>query len=457
MKDELPAADARRLQRQLARLDRLLLAGFMVVGVSLLYWSVLRAGSILAREDNPRLVEAELRIQRGSILDRDDQILAESLGDPARLERHYPFSSAGPAVGYYSFRHGASGIEESFDALLRGDSDDIWQEWWRLNMHQPQAGRDVRLTLDAQLQEGLAALHDGRQGALLLLQLPRARILSLASHPGFDPNRLDELFEALSQDEDAPLLNRVTQGQYQPGMLLAPFILAAALEQELIQFDDVVQDATQAVALEGRLIGCAQEPPEAPTWRDVLLDGCPGPLAALGGVMGGELLAKVFADFGLYDASDLPLDFEVEAPAPILDPGAASVGQEQLTIAPLQIALAWTALGLDGRVPVPQLVTAVQDGEGSWLPAATEEAFARTAVTPATARALRNALPVNGEILEFSTVVLSGPGGSSDAWYLGLAPADAPKYAVVVVVEESNDVASAAAIGREALSRAISE
>jgi peptidoglycan glycosyltransferase len=457
MAGELPAADARRLQRQLARLSRTLLAGFIVVGAALVYWSVMRAESILAREDNPRLVEAELRIQRGRILDRADRVLAESIGPAARLQRHYPLAGAGPAVGYYSFRHGASGIEESYDGLLRGDSADFWLEWWRLNMHQPQTGRDVRLTLDTSLQDALAALHDGRPGALLLLQLPRAEILALVSQPAFDPNRLDELFEELTSDESAPLLNRVTQGQYQPGLLLEPLILSAALDRGVIRLDDPVAEAEQAVAVQGRLARCAQEPPQPATWLDVLVNRCPGPLPQLGQQLGNEALGQIFSDFGLYDAPELPLDFDVEEPAAIVDPGMASIGQEQLTVTPLQIALAWAALGVDGRLPVPQLVTAAQDEAGEWQSVAPDNAFFGTAVSVATARALRNALTSEGAIAEFTTLVLSGPGGSTNGWYLGLAPADAPRYAVVVVVEESSDVAAATGIGREALRLALRE
>ena len=81
-------------------LSKLLLTAFMLVAAALTFWGVLRAAAILGRDDNPRLVEAELRIQRCSILDRNDKVLAENIGTPQRQERSYPFPFVGPAIGY---------------------------------------------------------------------------------------------------------------------------------------------------------------------------------------------------------------------------------------------------------------------------------------------------------------------------------------------------------------------
>ena len=88
--------------------------------------------------------------------------------------------------------------------------------------------------------------------------------------PDLRSHLLEEQFDALSADPDSPLLNRATQGQYQPGMLLQPFVLAAALERELITLDQPVDDATDALVLDSRVFECATAPGDDVTWLDVL-------------------------------------------------------------------------------------------------------------------------------------------------------------------------------------------
>jgi len=61
------------------------------------------------------------------------------------------------------------------------------------------------------------------------------------------------------------------------------------------------------------------------------------------------------------------------------------------------------------------------------------------------------AMPVERGITEYSVLVLSGPEGSTNSWYLGLAPANAPRYGVVVVVEDSDGQHSADQIGQALL------
>ncbi|MBK7897601.1 MAG: hypothetical protein IPJ90_22525 [Anaerolineaceae bacterium] len=191
-------------QTQLHKMQRAILLAFLAVALSLVFWAVVRSEAILARDDNPRLVEAELRIQRGRILDRNGTVLAETVGEPDALVRSYPFPTIGPAVGYYSFRHGTGGTEASFDAVLRGEDEGITAVLNRELFHTPQIGRDVQLTLDAQLQTTAEALFGDAQGGLVLLEIATGNVLAMVSHPGYNPNLLDENFDQLVEDETAP-------------------------------------------------------------------------------------------------------------------------------------------------------------------------------------------------------------------------------------------------------------
>ena len=444
---------ARSEGREGRRVMGVILVGFVLVGVVLVYWGVGRAETILAREDNPRLVEAELRIERGQIVDRNGTVLANSVGESERLERVYPLVNSGPAVGYYSFRHGTAGVEEGFDAVLRGDTDSVTEQLRQELLHIPQSGRAVQLSLDIDWQQTADNLLPTSPSALVLLELDGnvAQIVAMVSHPNYDPNLLDEQFDVLTADEQAPLLNRVTQGQYQPGRLLQPFILAAAVEHGEIGMLETLEEAEAEVLVDGQMLGCLSEPTRPTTWAGVLQHACPAPMMALGDQLGRGGLDQLFADFGLTQPPQLPLTTETPPLLPLADPLLAAIGQDNLLVTPLQVALAWAALADDGGVPGVQLVTAVQDETGEWRRQVVED-VGETAISPSTAQLMRTHLTETNGVLEHAVLVLSGPEGETNAWYLGLAPADAPRYAVVIVVEGSKDLAAVAQMGRAVIS-----
>lgn len=438
-------------------LGQLILLAFAGIVVALIYWTVARGPGILARDDNPRLVEAELRIMRGRILDVNDEVLAETVGPTSELRRVYSSASAGPAVGYYSIRHGTSGVEEGLDAVLRGDVEDPWAEIRdRELLHMTQVGRDVRLTLDSRWQQAAERLLGEETGGILLLTLPDASVRALASHPGYDPNALDDEFEELAGDESAPLLNRVTQGQYQPGLSLQPFLLAAAVDRDLIDMSDAVDGASVNVMVNGSALTCAGEPPLVASWEDVLQNACPHPMLLLGDDLGSASLLAAFEGFGLLQAPAMPIETEAASERVVEDPALASIGQDLLTISPLQAGLALATLATGGELPQPRLISGIMDDEGQWQ-APTPQDGAKKAISAEAAEAILAALPVKDGIKEHAALVLAGPEGSRNAWYLGLAPAGEPRYAVVVVIEDSEELAPAQEAGRSLLEAAMGE
>ncbi len=461
-----PPGDA-GLALRLERLGLVILIVFAVISLTLAYWSVVRADSLMAREDNPRLIEAERRVQRGQILANDETVLAESVGSPDNLTRVYPLASAGgPAVGYYSLRFGAAGIESAYNAHLRGQSEAFWQDATRRLLHIAPVGGDVRLTLDADLQSLGNELMDsaGITGGLVLLELTEiggesvADVRAMVSRPGYNPNRIDEEFETLSTAEPGPLVNRAAQGRYQPGLILQPLIVASAVDDGVLSLDAAIDDPFLPVALNGQVQRCATPRTEGDTrqysWADMAALRCPAPLQALGQKLGGPALEKIFARFGLHQAPDLPIPTEGEA-ATITDAGLAAIGQEALTVTPLQVALAMSTLANDGLLPAPRLVDALADAGATWeaQPAGTPGDRPALVVAPGTTSAIRAGWPTNGDAAEFAVSVLAGPDNSRNAWYVGLAPAQNPRFVLALVVEGVSDSSSAESIGRQLLRR----
>ena len=438
-------------QSRFERLSAGLLLGFFLVAVALTFWSVVRSPALAERGDNPRRVEEELRIRRGQILDTDGAILAETVGPEEAPQRVYPVPGIGPAVGYYSFRYGTAGVEQGFETVLSGEGDDFWPAYWRGVLHQTQHGRDIRLTLDADWQRTADALLGRRNGSLILLSLPDGGIRTMVSHPAYDPNRLDEQFQTLAADAEAPLLNRVTQGQYQPGLVLQPFILAAAVDRDLLSLEDPAPGANRPVAIRDQLRACRGTPPEPATWAAVLQYGCPWPLQNLANRLQPGELRQFLRAFGFLEQPAVPLNTADVPENPVTDLPHDLIGQGNLAVTPLQVALAWAALGNGGASPAPQLVSAVQGADGAWQAPPSPAPTPGAAVSPAAAAAVLEALPTHeGAIREVATLVLAGP-ERTDAWYLALAPVGAPRYALVVVVEETADPFSAQQAGRALL------
>jgi peptidoglycan glycosyltransferase len=456
------------LARRAGRLGVIILAGFGLVALTMSFWGVARSAALLAREDNPRLVEAEQRLARGRILDRRGRPLAESIPSDDSFVRVYPVAGSGPSVGYYSLRFGTAGIESAYDAHLRGRPAGFTAELIQRLLHLPVTGDDVRLTLDAEQQREATAFmtESGATGGLVLLEVgqsddgPMADVRAMVSLPGYDPNRIDAEFDALTADDPGPLFDRAAQGLYQPGLVLQSFVLAAALDSGVVSLDEGLVDAFLPVTLNGQVQRCAIPRVEgdraAYTWDDMGVLTCPAPLQALGEQLGAAALAEIFTRFGLMEAPPLPIPTE-GGTAVIANPSLAAIGQETLTITPLQAALATAALAGDGRLPRSRLVEALAD-DGRWMePAAGEATAPRPVVSPEAAKAVRESWPVEGGVAGQAVSVLAGPGGNRNTWFVGLAPADDPRFALAVVVEDEDDPAVAEAIGRAVLDLALRE
>jgi len=197
-------------------LGAFLLAGLFAAALATGWWSMARGPTLLTRTDNPRRAIADRQVRRGAILDRDNQPVNATFGEPGELVRRYLYPPLSNVVGYNDPTYGQSGLEASLDATLRGEQGNpglmIW--WNHLLYGQPPPGLDVRLSLDPDLQRSADEHLQGYNGALVLVDAESGEILTMSSHPTFDANQLQEEWDDLVSREDAPLLNRATLGQY---------------------------------------------------------------------------------------------------------------------------------------------------------------------------------------------------------------------------------------------------
>ncbi|RME06672.1 MAG: hypothetical protein D6803_05915, partial [Anaerolineae bacterium] len=206
-----------------------LLAALAAIALVTGWWAVVRGPALLGRNDNPRRALADRIVPRGAILDRHNTPLVVTEGAPGEYTRRTLVAALGPVLGYIHPVYGLAGLEDSLDDYLRGLAGNppltVW--WHHLLYGQPPPGVDIRLTLDLDLQTVADDLLAGQRGALVLLDTANGDVLVMSSHPAYDPNRLDDIWDELIAAEDAPLLNRAVQGRYPVGDLwerLAPGI-----------------------------------------------------------------------------------------------------------------------------------------------------------------------------------------------------------------------------------------
>ena len=435
------------------------LLGLAATGLISGWWAFWRGPDLLTRSDNTRRSIADRFVPRGSILERSNQPLAETQGQPGDLQRVYSYAPLGPIVGYTNATYGQSGLEFSMDAYLRGlqgyPARTIWQNHLLYGM--PPVGLDVRLSLDLTLQQAADLALTGQTGGLVLLNAQSGEILAMATSPTFDANLLEANWEALVQDPSAPLFNRAADGLYPAGPTLGPFLLAAVDERSTVP----ALPARFSYTLDGNHLTCATQPAEA-SWSAGIINGCPASTAVLVETLGATELLALAEELGLFTAPALRLSTQTGArPDVITDPIPWLLNQESTTsnsrlmVSPLQMALAAAVLSNHGTLPDPVLVTAVDTPQAGWviLNASTE---AREVFFAQTAQAIAAQLADSVLPIWQTTACIRDNTSEGVCWYIGgtLEAWSGTPFALAVLLETPNPEL-VTAIGRGVLESAI--
>jgi peptidoglycan glycosyltransferase len=458
--------------REIRHLLIAMLGAFGVVALAAVYWAVVGADTILLRPDNPRLVEAESRLIRGDITDRNGTPLVTSIvNENGSVTRRYLYPETHGALGYASLRYGVSGAEEAYNRLLRGDDlpQNLLTYFENGILHRPRRGSDVRLTLDLPVQQEAARAMEGQTGALIALALPEGEVLALVSRPTYDPNTLDMDWETLVQSPGNPFFNRALQGSYQPGGALETPLIAAGLLTGYA-LDTPVENATRPVQVGDVTLNCAALLPSRPlTLREAYAFACPAPFAELVGSLGFSAVRAALETFRLDQPVNLTGFAPDTPPSAALRPDsirAAALGQGELTVTPLQMAVLTAAIINDGNAPQPYTLLAVHPPEADDWTTVPAALTIQPMTTANTARQLQdmmrlavaqgaaqNAARPNQDIGGHASIAYSGD--ESLAWFIGFTTLGGRRgVAIAVVLEKSSDPGLAADIGGRVLAAA---
>lgn len=461
------------IDRKIERLSRLFLGLFFLAAATLFYWQVVDARQLINRPDNLRLYQARQGIHRGTIYDRNGLVLAQTTFSNGVPTRTYPYPSLGPLLGYYSSRYGSAGLESAYNDYLNGQGalQPIDNTVRRL-LHEPIIGDDLRLTIDARIQQIVTSAMGTGPGACVVEDPRTGEILALESQPWLDPNRVDEpgYWQTMTARSDSPLVDRAIQATYSPGSTFKTVTLSAAYASHMYTPSTVIAgtDATGPLYIEGYQLDSSASnlppgvtsvtPVDAYKYSDNIA------FATIGMKLGPQHLLDTAHAFG-FDQSipfDLPVKRSYVTPDPStfsqLKLAVSSFGQGQVQTTPLQMLLTAATVAAGGKEYQPYVVSRVTAPNGEMLQQATPGVWAN---------------PIDGktaaEMTQAMTAVVEAPGGSGylarvpgvsvagktgtaqvgngqpHAWFIAFAPANKPRLAVVVFKENGGEGYSQAA------------
>ena len=466
------------LTRRLVRVGWLVTALMVALVANLTYVQVLAAESLTANPANTRGLAAEQRQDRGAVITADGVVLAESVPVGSVYARQYPQGTlAAHVLGYYSITYGRSGVEAAANETLAGQSDfasfaDLIES--AAGMSVP--GNDIHLTIDSRVQQAAEAALDGRRGAVVVLDPTTGAVLAMASSPTYEPARVDEQWDALSAaGTGAALVNRASSSLYPPGSTFKVVTLAAALESG-VATEDTVYTGPASIDIGGAPVtNYGGSEYGAIDLRKATASSVNTVFGQLARDLGAKDLVAGSEAFGI----NAPVPFDLPAVTSLMpDPTEmtvwetawAGVGQPvgehdspagpQVT--PLQMALIASGIANHGVVMRPYVIDSVSDRAGRIITPTTPRSW-KTALDEETAAKVADIMVSvvtsgSGTRAQIPGVTVAGKTGTAEAgksvethaWFIGFAPAEQPRVAIAVVLENAGvggQVAAPAARG----------
>jgi peptidoglycan glycosyltransferase len=266
----------------------------------------------------------------------------------------------------------------------------------------------------------------------------------------------------LSEDPGSPLLNRALQGLYPPGSSFKTVTAAAALQTGVATPDTEFVDTGTYVVYGGKVVNYGGEVFGRHTFTEALTFSINTTFGKVGNELRRKRLVASMQRFGFWSRPPLELPEDAVSisgrydDARLLPPGApmdplqvawAAVGQEQVLATPLQMALVAAGVANGGRVMAPYLVDRVVTPQGKEV-RVTRPKMWQDAIDPTAAMELNEMMQQvvqagTGTAAALAGIEVAGKTGTAErgtanqAWFIGFAPADTPRVAVAVTIENT--------------------
>jgi penicillin-binding protein A len=473
------------MNRQVAHISvaALVLLASLVVGTT--YWQAWAVGGLQDRQDNAIERVAQFTVRRGLIYAADGTLLAarravEVKGQTLYFRRYPGGDLAAQVVGYSTQSRSRAGLERSLNDYLTASNSHL-NTVVRRTIDKLKGvtvtGNNLVLTIRSKAQRVALDALDGNCGAAVALEPSTGRVLVMASSPTYDPRLVEGHFGAIARrakgancSPAAPLVNRATDGLYTPGSTFKVITAAAALDTGMFKPDSTFDDPGYCIEYGKKVSNFADQSGPEVFGHVNLVTAFEHSINAVFCEIGKKLGPLTILDYarrfgfyseppletpsneriasGLYDHGRL---FRPHDPNQV-DPGRLAFGQERMQVTPLQMAMVVAGIANGGLVMRPYVVEKITAPGGGTVSRTHPHELSR-AVSPETAAILTQMMERvvqsgTGTAAQIPGVPVAGKTGTAETGVAGLnttsfvafAPADAPKVAVAVYLENQHGV-----------------
>jgi peptidoglycan glycosyltransferase len=467
-----------------APLRRVAIAALVMFGALLLnanWLQVVHAKSLRDKPGNTRVLLSQYEHQRGLIV-AGGITVARSVpsNDRLKYQRVYPFGPEyAPITGYFSILPSITGIERAENPILSGDDDRLFvRRLSDLITGRTPRGGTVVLTVNPKAQDAAWRGLAGKFGAVVALDPRTGAILALASSPSYNPNVLAShdpravtiAADRLNSDPSKPLLDRAIGELYPPGSTFKVVTSAAALGSGNYTPSTVIPAPHQLPLplTTKRLSNFGNEvcsPSGRMTLADALRISCNTAFAGLGLRLGADALDREATAFGFGTAPQIPLQTAASVFPNNPNPpqtAQSAIGQFDVAVTPLQMAMVAAGVANHGVVMKPYLVKELQGPDLSVLDQTQPQVLSQPLDAPAASELTSMMIGVvrsgTGTSAQIPGVTVAGKTGTAQhgtgaaphAWFIAFAPAENPTVAVAVLVENGGNLNREATGGKVA-------
>jgi penicillin-binding protein A len=468
------------VNRQIAKLGLVGVALVAALIVATTYWQTWATAGLADRQDNEIQRVAQFSIKRGLIRASDGTILASNrikkVGGQKLYLRRYPQGGLfAHVVGYSTQSRARSGLESSLNDYLTGANrnlDTVLKTTLDKIRGATIKGNDVWLTMRPGPQRLAMQQLAGKCGSVVAIDPRNGKVLVMASRPTYDPNLVEKDFARINNIRAvcrpaAPLLNRATDGLYTPGSTFKVVTASAALDSGRFTPDSRFDDPGYCIEY-GQKVRNAGNPEAPETFGSVdLVTGLEHSINSvfcnIGKALGAGKVLGYAKRYGFYE--DPPLEtpanerspsglyhngrlFRPSDPQSQVDPGRLAFGQEALLATPLQMAMVSAGVANKGVVMEPHVVDRITNPNGGVVTRTKPKRLDR-AVSRRTAQELTQMMEGavqsgTGTAAQIPGIAVAGKTGTAEtgvpgrytSWFICFAPADHPRVAVAVVLQD---------------------
>src|SRR5580704_14981635 len=276
---------------------------------------------------------------------------------------------------------GVSGVERQYNNVLMG-TNGAWRAL--VNSHGREVGllgetdaipgKQLKLTVDIDLQIAAEEALEGKNGAIVAMDPRTGEILAMVSRPTFDPNDFAvrvsrDQWNQLVNDPDKPLLNKAIQAQLAPGSTFKIIMATAGWQEGIAQTLHV--NCAGSAEFYGRRFGCWVKGGHGPVdLEKAIYQSCDVFFYTLAEKLGIDRIAKYATELGLGQKTGIDLPNEVSGVMPSEEwkirnfkqkwfggeTISVGIGQGAIAITPVQLMRAVSAISMDGRMVVPHVI-----------------------------------------------------------------------------------------------------